>query len=455
MSVLAIALLTGQLLVILGVVVRDTLDPSREALTMKTMFLLGFALFQPGSALFTLFTGEVDVVGPNDEGRAAFTFALMSTAFLVLFAWFYGRATPVARLAFRPSGNFSCSDGSLLTIGFLSLACGVVLRDLLGALPVLGVLTIMLSAGFFTTSCACAAWAWARNPGHLGKALIAATIIFGTAVALLQNAFSRRGLVAAVLSTIWAAYFARWRSRSRAGLLAVTLLIGGIGFAFVLLQSATRGSKGRGGSIADYLEAFTRIEGRDLLEPALAMASGQFAGVNSMWLIENYPSQHTYWPLHSIWYFVTQPIPRVIWEGKPWSLGNEMVHQVGVTGVKRDEFSLGPGIVGHINVDVPFIALPLYAWLIAWALRYMDDRTSTNAASPFVVIPISAATSQVLGMPRGELGLFAFNALAWTTGGWIAMNLLGRWARRPPDLEENLAETVSGQDDARLPAAAR
>jgi hypothetical protein len=445
MTTIAIAILAAQLLIILFVLVRDTLDPNREALSMKSMFLAGFALFQPGSALFTLLTGEVDVVGPNDEGTAALKFAVMSSAFLVLFGLFYGRASPIMRLATRGVDEPAVSGNGLVVIGMISLAGGVVLRDVLGLVPVLGVLTIMLSAGFFTTACGCAAWAVAREPRRLGMVAIAMMVILGTALALLQNAFSRRGLVAAVFSTIWAAYFAGLRSRSRLGLISVTVVVGMLGFAFVLLQSATRGSKGRGGSIAEYVEAFTRIETRDLVEPALAMASGQFAGVNSMWLLETYPSQHAYWPLHSVWYFLTQPIPRIIWEGKPWSLGNEMVHQVGVTGVKRDEFSLGPGIIGHINVDVPFIALPLYAWLLAWAIRYMDDRTSANATNPFIVIPISAATSQVLGMPRGELGLFAFNALAWTSGGWLAMNVLGRWARRTPQVAEESGLQSYGQ----------
>jgi hypothetical protein len=429
-TALAIILLAAQLLVVLSIIVRDLVNPERDALTMKGMFLTGYALFQPGSGLFTLITGEVDVVGPNDIGTSGVIFALMSWLFLLLFLWCYKHAGPAARFGRRESPKWEVSDMSLLLIGFVSLVGGVLLRDLIGTIPVLGVLTIMLSAGFFTSACGCAAWAWARNPGNPVKSMIALFIVSGTALALLQNAFSRRGLVAAVMSVIWSVYFAAWRGRSRAGLVVLALLIGGIGFGFVLLQSATRGTKGRGGSIMEYIDAFTRIESRDLVDPALAMASGQFAGVNSMWLIETIPAQHPYWPMHSIWYFVTQPIPRVIWEGKPWSVGNEMVHMVGVTGVKRDEFSLGPGIIGHVNVDFPFIALPLYAWLIAAALRYLDERVATNAASALIVVPISAATSQVLGMPRGELGLFAFNALAWSVGGWLAVHSLGRWLRQ-------------------------
>lgn len=146
-----------------------------------------------------------------------------------------------------------------------------------------------------------------------------------TSVLLLHNAFSRRGLVAAVLTTIWAGYFARWRFDDRKTLLFRTAIIGTIGLGIVLLQSATRGEDGKGGSISDYMRGLSRMEVRDFTDAALGMANGQFAGANSMWVIESVPKTMDYWPLHSLRYFVTQPVPRVIWAGKPWSLGNEMV----------------------------------------------------------------------------------------------------------------------------------
>jgi hypothetical protein len=102
-----------------------------------------------------------------------------------------------------------------------------------------------------------------------------------------------------------------------------------------------------------------------------------------------------------------------------------MVLNAGITGVKRDEFSLGPGIVGHLVVDVAYVAVPLYALLIGLALRYIDQRVQLHPGNPFIVIPFGAAAAQVLAFPRGELGLFAFNALAWIVGAIIALKVLG------------------------------
>jgi hypothetical protein len=418
-------LLSAQILVLGWILLTDLFDARNEALTMKSLFIAGYILFQPGSALFTIITGEDDVVAPDDIGSAGLIFAVMSWVFMSLFLWFYGTAKPMGRLAARPGWFHYISDWGLLATALACLVGGIVMRDVLGPVPVIGALTIMLSAGFFAAACGASAWGWARDPGNPVKAIGGAAVIVATAVALLQNSFSRRGLIAAVFCVVWAAYFARWRVGSRTALVGRALVVGVIGLVFVLFQTASRGEKGVGGTAGEYLESFTRVDIGDLGEVALSMTSGQFAGVNSMWLIETFPNQHAYWPLHSLRYFVTQPIPRILWEGKPWSLGNEMVHLVGVTGVKRDEFSLGCGIIGHIAVDIPFIALPLYAFMIAWALRYLDDRCALWAGDPFVIIPISAATSQILGLARGELGLFAFNALAWSVGGWLAVRLVG------------------------------
>jgi hypothetical protein len=423
MTFLAICILLVQTVWLIVLGIRDILSPSREALTLRGVFLLGFVLFQPGSALFTLFTGEIDRVMAADVGWASVVFAILSSLFIVLTLLFYNRGWFVSRLAARETVNREVSSGGLVFAAFLSLLIGVLLRDVLGLVPILGVLTEMLSTGAFCVALGCAGWAWARSPFHVGTILPFVVVGASTAALLLNNAFSRRGLVAAVIATIWAAYFARWRGGQRTTLVIRATVFICIGYTLVLLQSATRGSSHQGGNVAEYIQAFFEVDGSDLAEAALGMASGQFAGANSMWLIEECPSTFPRWPLHSLEYYATQPIPRVLWSGKPWSVGNEMVLVAGISGVKKDEFSFGPGLVGHLVVDIPWIALPLYAMIIGLALRYMDDRVAHNPSNPFVVLQFGAATSQFLALPRGELGLFAFNATAWIAGSWLALSL--------------------------------
>lgn len=424
MTVFAILILLVQTVWLVTLGIRDVLSPSREALTLRGIFILGFVLFQPASALFTLLTGEIDRVMAADVGRAAMSFAVLSSLFIALALLVYNKGWLVARLARRETVNRDVSNAGLVFAAVISLVVGVVLRDVLGYIPILGVLTEMLSTGAFCVALGCVGWAWARNPFHVGTVLPLVVIGSSTAALLLNNAFSRRGLVAAVIATIWAAYFARWRGGHRTTLVLRATIFVLAGYALVLFQSATRGSSHQGGNVVEYVQAFLEVDGGDLVEAALGMASGQFAGANSMWLIESCPETFPRWPLHSLEYFLTQPVPRVLWSGKPWSVGNEMVLVAGISGVKRDEFSFGPGLVGHLVVDVPWISLPLYAFLIGLALRYMDDRVALNPSNPFIVLQFGAATSQFLALPRGELGLFAFNAAAWIAGSWLTLRIV-------------------------------
>ena len=150
--------------------------------------------------------------------------------------------------------------------------------------------------------------------------------------------------------------------------------------------------------------------------------SGQFAGGISMWIYHTRPSAFPIDPLHSLVYFVTLPIPRDLWPGKPEGLGLTVVHQAAVSGVSAIH-SWGPGLVGHIWNDFVYLSLPIYAFLLAGMCRYMDQRMIGATRDPLTVVLFGSALGQLLGMPRGDLGLFVFNMLAAYLGVWIFIRL--------------------------------
>ena len=78
MIVASVAILAIQAILIIAIMLRDALSPSRDALSMKTLFLAGFLLFQTSSGIFTLVTGKYDRLIPADLGSTGIQFAPIS-----------------------------------------------------------------------------------------------------------------------------------------------------------------------------------------------------------------------------------------------------------------------------------------------------------------------------------------------------------------------------------------
>ncbi len=164
--------------------------------------------------------------------------------------------------------------------------------------------------------------------------------------------------------------------------------------------------------------------------------------------METHPSAYRFDTLHSLAYFAMLPVPRAIYENKLSALGQSMVHDAGITKV-ASEYNVGPGLIGHVFNDNPWIALPLYAFLLGLALRYVDTRVQSAISDPFVVVPLGAGLSQVLAIPRGELGLFAFQMMTGIIGGWLACRIIGPllWYRVEPEVD---SDEDHSDDDAYL-----
>jgi hypothetical protein len=140
-------------------------------------------------------------------------------------------------------------------------------------------------------------------------------------------------------------------------------------------------------------------------------------------------------------YFVTHPVPRDWWQDKPVGLGLSVVSEAGVTGVSR-EHSWGPGMVGHLMHDIVFLSLPLYALILGAAFRYMDSRTVYSTGDPITIVLFGSALGQVFGMPRGDVGLFAFHMMSAFGGVWL-FGRMAAWAVMKVDPEAT-AELRSG-----------
>ena len=406
---------------------KDAFNPDRDAVSMRNIFLLGFILFQLTSTVYTLQTGQMDYMKIVDLDEPGIIFALMALVFLILFLFFYSKGILAVRLATRRTVPHAASVGGLFGAAIGCVVMGLVFRYVLTQVPILGVLTAQMSVGALSAACGLVMWAWARDSRNFMLLVSTLAVILFCCAILLSEAWSRREITTLFLTTIWAGYWSRWRYGARAQLVTRGLSIGAVGFMVVLFLSASRTAATDRFSLSDYLNKFAAVSPDRLQEAALGIANGQFAGANSLWVIENYPKHFNYTPLHSLIYYATNPIPRAMFPDKPDPLGTRMTKEAAVSRV-ADEFSFGPGLIGHITTDFPYVSLPLYAFLLALAFRFMDERCRWWFNDPFIVVPIGCAATQVLAFSRGELGLFAFQATSSILGAWVAVKIVARWA---------------------------
>jgi hypothetical protein len=184
-----------------------------------------------------------------------------------------------------------------------------------------------------------------------------------------------------------------------------------------------------------FVESITRVTSGNIGEGILAMASGQAAAACSMWLIESRPGSFPYDTLHTFRYFIGHPIPRIIWENKPMALGWVMPEQGNVRGRSKG-FNFGPGLMGHVWNDNPWISLIPYAFGLAFLMRFMDQVVRLNPSNPFLVIPLGCALGDILGLARGETGLFLSRSVLMMTFSWAGMGfcaaILGAMGLRTP-----------------------
>ena len=427
--------------VIVTIIVRDTVQSRVELFSTRNVFLFGILLFQTVSAVFSLSADDYGQVFIQSPALTSLGFCLCLVLFLVFFFGAYNKAPVIAKFAQRVTTTHDASDAGILVCAFFAILIGLLFRFVLGPIPILGNLTMQLASGAFAVSCGLAGWAWGRRPANFVIFISAVGVVLVCVAALLTFTFGRREVMGVMFAFVWGLYYTRWRLSSPTLLVFRATVFGSIGLVFLMFFTASRQGDESNRTAADYLVAFTRVSADEIVESAFALGSGQQAASNSMWLMETHPSEFSYDTLHSLAYFAMHPVPRTIYENKLNPLGQSMVHDAGITKV-ADEYSVGPGLIGHVFNDNPWIALPLYAVLLGLALRYIDTRVQSAITDPFVVVPLGAGLSQLLAIPRGELGLFAFQMMTAIVGGWLALRMIAPllWWRVEPDTEDDECE---------------
>ncbi|MBL8764634.1 MAG: hypothetical protein JNM07_10240 [Phycisphaerae bacterium] len=391
-----------------------------DLISFRNFFLSGFILFQLSSATLTFVTGEWGDTPVAYPERTGFVFSCFALVFLTLFFIAYRRGWWVKRLAVRAQDDIPApSPASMLTIAFTCMVIGLLFRTVLIYVYLLGKLTDPIGNGLLAIAAALAMWAWAPRLLNPLVAFFAVLIIIGSMLGVLQHSQGRRDLVGVLAAVAWGAYHAHWKHM---GLKWSLLRLAPPTVAALVLLAAITSTR-RSSEQRSVGKVFSDMAHADLANGFLQLASGQEAGPISMWLIETRPGEFAYDHLHMLRYTVCAPIPRDWWKGKPSAIGFDLVKQARIKN-KAPEYNTGPGILGHVGNDNPFIALWMYPLLFGLLMRLLDEVVDRSPNNPFVILPMGTCIGEIIALARGETGLFLFRAITTIVIAWVAMRVV-------------------------------
>lgn len=135
----------------------------------------------------------------------------------------------------------------------------------------------------------------------------------------------------------------------------------------------------------------------------LSQDNGQFS-----LLTERYVAQRelTPVPLNTLLFLISYPVPHRVWKDKPEVVGLKITRDV--VGVSTN---WGIGIAGHGAYEGGILALMLYAVLLAFFMRILDEPLQMQPGNPFLIYIQAGAIPQVMGIPRGDLGIMTKEAI--------------------------------------------
>lgn len=410
MEHLAAYYLIGLTIALVAYLAREIFAGREDLVSLRNFFFAGLIIFQLTGPAASIMTGEITHFQPSNLPRTSVIYASWVTVFVFLFIASYKFITGFLdrRFAKRNTGPVSCSPTGLIVIAATSIGVGILSQYVLSYIPVLGPGFFKLAFGLYAIAAGLATWAAAPRLWNPFFLLTASTIIvIASGLTFAQN-FGRRDLLGVLLAIMWALYFSHWRSLGiKRSLLRFSVVAVG-GLILLGLVTSARSADFRDQSAIQNIQS---LRSASAGEGITAVLYGQSAGLNSMWLIESRPESNDYDTLHSLRLMIAFPIPRAIWHQKPDGLGITMPKYEIKVAKKAKEWNVGPGIIGHIANDNPWLALWMYPIIVGVVFRVFDRAAMWYSTNPFVVLPMGAAIGQVVGMPRGEFGSFFFLGL--------------------------------------------
>ncbi len=399
-----------------------------ELLSLRNFAIIGFLIFQVTSATFALISHDADY--SLQDPMTIWAYLLWMVSFAAVFLLVYRWSPGVEKLAHKvPVPNANPTRGTLWLVAIAATGFALIFRFAVG-LPYISVLAGMTAIGMASVASGVAGWIWGPRLFNPAVALPALAIVAVNAAIAQGGEFGRRPLVSVGAAMVWGLYWSYFRHHRTPGLL-MRLAVGSI-IPVMALSAYTSVRTWRSLDLAEQVKLITQYS--DVESGLLDLLSGQDGARRSMFLMEEYDKDHggrEMRHLMTIRYFFAYPVPRAMWDDKPYPLSTYVADFASKQGVKRGRtgVTVGPGIIGHAAGEGGFYALMIYASLGGLLLAFFDRVTRLHAYDPFVVIPMGASLGQVMGLARGETSVFTFNWVWAVTTSFIIVTFIA-WSLR-------------------------
>lgn len=423
MTFLLTILLIAGMIAVTTVVFRDASRANPPLFCLRNFFLAGLMVFQFSSGLMAvLFYDTRNPYAIADPMPFAMLYTGMLLAFTLCFLLIYRSGFLADRVASIARFRQGAVGWTRLTVLALVLfVSGVLCRLVLSHVPYFGLFFVKFGASFLAISVGLAVWAWMPRMWNPLSLAITLAVTLGSMATLTMGTSGRRDVLGVLMIGAWAAFYSHWQYLSYKRLLMYLAAFGSMAAVVLGAYTSTRHLIS-----TDKTTVSARVQAlasADLKSGIVDLLTGQGAAEISMYFLATRPNQLPYDTLHSVRLIVALPIPRARWPGKPDALGITSVKEINDYG-KPPGWNIGPGLIGHMGNDNPFLAFPLYTLMLAVLLRFGDRILAQNSNNPFVVLPLGAALGQWIGVARGELGAFLALAVVYTIAAWVLMRVI-------------------------------
>ncbi len=417
-------------LALLGLMVYKIAKRQWDMLSFNTIFLVGFMQFY-SFALVTYWVIMGDEAFPNHTpSDASWNFmSTMMVQFIVIYLVAYRLAKNFTWLQkIIPPIDLPVSYSGMLVVLAVTVA-GILLTTLAGFSNLLEFFVIMVRPAFCGFAVGLAVVLVCRQPANpLFWIVLAAAFVFGVVVSTTFQS-GRRDALGIFLSALWMAYWSWLRYRplkKQIGLIA----IGGLSalmflFAYTNMRGLLTPEQSTLDARADQLTDIVTGKVNPLESKNTKAVLLQDACLYTCYIMEEYPRTHPLVPFNGLAFFITNPIPRAIYDDKPVAMGIQVQKHLNAGG------NLGIGIIGHGWAEGLYIGMLIYAAFFGIVYRVMDTAIKERAYNPYFLAAMGTGLGHMLALPRGEVSLFAvlwfYGFLSIVFLMWVVKAVLGNF----------------------------